>query len=61
MSWIIIFEIGDYVQWAPQGILQFDPPRRITGFSECRKFVFVEGTNCGLPIEEVSKDDSSNC
>jgi hypothetical protein len=50
--------IGDYVQWEPQGVLQFSEPKRVIALSECRLWVFVEGSNCGLPIQEVYRDDS---
>ena len=49
-------KIGDRVQWESQGCVFFPVPRKITGFSPCRQFVFVEGTNCGLPVEQVYKE-----
>jgi len=46
-------EIGASVQWAPGGVLQFDSPRSVTGLSLDGRFVFVEESATGLPIEEV--------
>jgi hypothetical protein len=45
--------IGDYVQWESHGILHFPAPKRVKAFSECRLWAFVEGSNCGLPIDEL--------
>jgi len=30
----IILEVGSYVQWESQGVLQFAEPKKIKGFSE---------------------------
>lgn len=46
-------EIGDLVNWESQGALQFPEPKKVKGFSDCGKWVFVEGSETGLPIEEV--------
>lgn len=47
-------KIGDFVQWEPQGVLQFKDPKRVKAFSEDGKFAFVEGSNTGLPIDQLS-------
>lgn len=56
-----IFDIkeGDLVQWQSQGVLQFPQPRKVEnlqttyiGGKEAR-YVFVEGTTTGIPIEQV--------
>jgi hypothetical protein len=49
--------VGDYVQWEPQGIEQFDKPRRIISLSDDGKFGFVDGTNTGLPTEQLIKQE----
>jgi len=35
-------KIGDYVQWAPRGVLQFRDPKCITGLSHDGAYAFVE-------------------
>lgn len=47
-------KVGDFVQWQPGGVLQFQEPRRVTAISETGDFVMVEGSATGLPINEVS-------
>ena len=47
--------IGDYVQWEPNGILQFREPRRIVRLSTDGQFAFVEGSATGLPTGELTK------
>jgi hypothetical protein len=49
-------KIGDYVQWEPNGVIFFIKPRRVTGLSPCKQYVFVEGSNTGLPIKEIQKE-----
>lgn len=49
--------IGDYVQWTSGGTDQFPLPRRVKGLSDDKKFVFVEGTETGLPSQEVTRVD----
>lgn len=43
--------VGDYVQWEPNGIQQFQEPRRVTEI--CEGFAFVEGSPTGMPVDEV--------
>jgi len=52
-------KIGDFVQWESQGILQFREPKRVKGFSDDGEFVFVDGSNTGIPIAEVNIDEAS--
>jgi hypothetical protein len=52
------FDVGDYVQWISQGAEQFEEQRKITGFSEAGDFVFVEGSQTGIPVEQVIKCDA---
>ena len=49
-------EVGDYVQWESQGVIQF-AAKRITGFSNDHSFAFVEGTSTGLPVSQLEKVD----
>jgi hypothetical protein len=45
--------VGDEVQWTSQGVQQF-ANKKITGISPDGNFAFVEGSNTGLPISELS-------
>lgn len=46
--------VGDYVQWAPNGVLQFREPKRITGLTHGGDFAFVDGNATGLPVVELT-------
>ena len=48
---------GDMVQWESDGMLMFDKPRKVVKIekSEFGKYVFVENTKTGFPIDEVFK------
>jgi len=46
--------IGDYVQWTSQGTDQFTEPPRVRAFSDDGAYAFVEGSNTGLPVRELS-------
>ena len=47
--------VGDYVQWESQGANQFESPHRITRFSEDSKYAFFDGSNTGVPVEQLIK------
>ncbi|MDP3091960.1 MAG: hypothetical protein Q8N04_14890 [Nitrospira sp.] len=51
--------VGDYVQWESSGGIQFEA-KRVTGFSGDGAFAFVEGTNTGFPLDELSKVQALN-
>lgn len=56
-------EVGDLVNWESQGALQFAEPKKITGFSDCGEWVFVEDSKPGLPKQEIKlvrKADTMN-
>jgi len=47
--------IGDFVQWESQGTLRFAQPRRVRHVSfEDGGWVFVDGSETGIPMNEVS-------
>lgn len=50
---VYVPKVGDYVQWEPGGILQFQEPKSITSISGDGKFAFVEGSSTGLPVNEL--------
>lgn len=54
-------KVGDYIQWEPNGVIFFVKPRKVTGFSPCKQYVFVEGSNTGLPVKEVYKESLNEC
>jgi hypothetical protein len=47
-------KIGDEVQWTSQGTDQFAEPRKIKSISEDGKYAFVEGSDTGIPVAELS-------
>lgn len=46
-----LVKIGDYIQWEPNGIMQFRDLKRVNDIRE--GFVFVDGNLTGIPINEV--------
>ncbi|MGH9500469.1 MAG: hypothetical protein ACRD3L_15110 [Terriglobales bacterium] len=47
-------KVGDHVHWEPKGILQWQEPQKIVGFSPDGSFAFVESDpKTGLPIGEL--------
>jgi hypothetical protein len=46
-------KVGDYVQWQSQGVLQFESPKRVQSLSEDGVYAFVEGSNTGLPVNDL--------
>jgi hypothetical protein len=51
-------KVGDFVLWESGGVVQFAQPRQVLQVSEDGKFVFVEGSDTGLPIEGISVVDA---
>jgi hypothetical protein len=47
-------KVGDFVQWESGGILQFREPKRVRGFSDDGGYLFVDGSNTGVPVREVA-------
>jgi len=46
--------VGDYVQWESNGQIQFAEPKRIRELSDDGQWAFLEGSNTGLPINELN-------
>jgi hypothetical protein len=46
--------VGDFVQWESQGVLQFKEPRRIREISDDGNWAFVDGSNTGVPMTELT-------
>jgi hypothetical protein len=49
-------EIGDFIQWESSGVYQFDEPRKVRAVQDIEgtKWVFVDGSETGIPINETS-------
>ncbi|OGA57275.1 MAG: hypothetical protein A2710_24470 [Burkholderiales bacterium RIFCSPHIGHO2_01_FULL_64_960] len=49
-------DVGDLIQWESSGLLRLEAPRRVRGKTEHEGswWVFVEGSETGIPMEEVS-------
>jgi hypothetical protein len=49
------FEAGDLIQWESSGVLRMDAPRRVRGkeFHEGAWWLFVEGSEAGIPMNEA--------
>lgn len=44
---------GDLVQWESQGVLQLETPLRVRAVSADGEWVFVEGSETGIPMDET--------
>lgn len=45
-------QVGDKIQWNINGCDMFKIEPKIRGISPCGKFVFIEGSDTGLPVEQ---------
>jgi hypothetical protein len=52
-----VMQVGDYVQWTSGGVDQFLQPRRVTGVSNCGEWAFVEGSQTGVAMSELTKKE----
>lgn len=55
---LVIPNIGDFVQWESQGVLQFPKPVRVRDINEEDGYIFVDGSLSGIPIDEVIIEES---
>lgn len=46
-------KMGDFVQWELDGVLQLPEPTRIRALTSDRKFAMLEGSNTGVPVEQL--------
>ncbi len=46
-------KVGDFIQWESQGALQFSHPLRVRHVTPDGQFVAVEGSETGIPMNEV--------
>ena len=47
-------QIGDHVQWESSGQIQFQEPKRIRALTEDGLWAFVDGSDTGLPVKELT-------
>jgi hypothetical protein len=47
-------QVGDFVQWESQGILQFSDHKRVREVSSDGKWAFVDGSDTGVPVKELT-------
>ena len=52
--------VGDLIQWEPQGVRQFKEPRRVRLVTEDGEWVAVEGSETGIPMNEVIVKDRAS-
>jgi hypothetical protein len=52
-----IAKVGDYVQWESQGVLQFEA-KRVREISEDGEWAWVEGSNTGMPMKQLTVVDA---
>lgn len=50
----VLPQVGDYVQWESGGQIQFREPKRVRALAEDGLWAFVEGSDTGLPIKELT-------
>lgn len=50
------FDVGDYVRWESQGVIQFEA-KKVSAIAAKEGYAFVEGSKTGLPIAELTKVD----
>lgn len=46
-------DVGARIQWVSGGVAQFPEPRTVRALSADAQWVFVEGSETGIPIEEI--------
>lgn len=46
--------VGDLIQWESGGTLQFEAPRRVRWISEDGDWLAVEGSDTGMPMDQVT-------
>ena len=51
-------QVGDYVQWESQGVVQFKEPVKVLSISTDRTHAFVEGSSTGLPVNQLMHVDA---
>ena len=47
-------KLGDYIQWSPDGVDQFKPPRRVEWISPDGSYLRVAGSATGIPVGQTT-------
>jgi hypothetical protein len=47
-------KVGNYVQWTKNGVDQFDEPAKVLGVSDDSEYVFVEGSDDAIPMNQIA-------
>ncbi len=50
--------IGDFVQWEASGVLRLPQPARVREISADGKFALIDGSNTGIPVSELIKEQA---
>ncbi|MCE5302800.1 MAG: hypothetical protein LLF97_06780 [Planctomycetaceae bacterium] len=54
-------KVGDFVQWTSGGVCQLSEPKRVLGVSDDGQFAFVDGSQTGLPMSELTTTTPDPC
>ncbi|MCE2493094.1 MAG: hypothetical protein J4F40_10880 [Alphaproteobacteria bacterium] len=46
-------QVGDYIQWESEGVLRLSEPLRVRAIHDDGEWVFVEGHEVGIPMNQV--------
>lgn len=55
----VVPQIGDWVQWDSGGQLQFAEPRRVRALTDDEQWLFVDGSETGVPVSEATVERTS--
>ena len=53
-----VVRVGSYIQWTSQGVDQFPAPLPVEGVSDDGRWVFVEGSQTGVPMSELTVQEA---
>lgn len=54
-------QIGSLIQWTSCGVDQFPEPKKVRLISDCGDWCFVEGSNTGISITQITIIDELQC
>lgn len=52
--------VGDFIQWVIDGVWQLPKPSRVRALTEDSQWLFVEGSETGIPMEQVLVQETAN-
>ena len=56
---VYVPKAGDFIQWEPNGVMQFTEAKRIIRISDDGAFAFVADSPTGMPVEELVLQDDA--